>query len=85
MEKLATADQVREYAFIVFILPARRRSQTTVNFSSADIHNGMGLKDRYPLVCTSIDTEKFLDYANIQLVTREGPKQSNTVRWTFSV
>ncbi len=85
MKKTATADDIREYVLITHILPARRRGDTTVSFSSAGIHNGMGLKERFPLVCSTIDADKFLDYANILLVKREGPKQSSTVRWKFDV
>ena len=85
MEKPVTAEQVREYAYIAFVQPARRRNQRTVKFSSADIHNGMGLKERYPLVCSSIDTDKFSKLANVTLVNREGTDQSNTVSWIFNV
>jgi 5-methylcytosine-specific restriction enzyme B len=85
MKKLATADKVREYVLVTFILPARRRGERTISFSSSDIHNGMGLKGRFPLVCSSIDADKFLEYANVVLASREGPKQSSTVRWVFDI
>ncbi len=81
--KRATADDVREYALVSIILPARRRGAKTVTFSAADIHNGMGLKERFPLVCSAIDADKFLDYANVVLAERGGPKESSAVRWTF--
>lgn len=85
MDKLVTADEVREFVLVAFIMPARRRGEATIVFSSTDIHNGMGLKERFPLVCSSIDADKFLKYASVQLVKREGPNQSTTVRWTFSL
>jgi 5-methylcytosine-specific restriction enzyme B len=82
---MATANDVRRYALVVFIEPARRRGENTVSFSAKDIHNGMSLDNRFPLVCSSIDTDKFLDYASVILVERVGPKQSSTVRWTFEL
>lgn len=82
---MATADEVREYALITFIKPARRRGDKTVSFTSADVHKGMGLKERFPLVCSAIDADKFLDYANVTLAQRDGPRQSSTVRWTFEI
>ena len=83
--KRASADDVREYALVSIILQAKRSGVKTVTFSSADIHNGMGLKGRFPLVCSAIDAEKFLDYANVILTERTGPKESSTVRWTFDL
>ena len=85
MKKIATADEVREYTLVTYILPARRRGEKIISFSSSDIHNGMGLKGRFPLVCSSIDANKFLDYANVIITKREGPKQSSTVRWYFDL
>jgi hypothetical protein len=82
---VATADEVREYVIVTFINPARRRGFNVVSFTSKDIHKGMGLKERYPLVCSSIDAEKFLDLASVILVSRKGPNQSSTVEWTFEL
>ena len=82
---MATANEVREYVLRTFILPARQRGKKTVSFSSSDVHKGMNLVQRYPLVCSAIDAEKFLDYARVILAKREGPKQSTTARWTFDL
>ena len=82
---MASADQVRENSRVTFVEPARRRGEQTVTFTSTDIHKGMGLKSRFPLVCSAIDAEKFLDYASVILLQRDGPKQSSTVRWVFDL
>lgn len=82
---MATANAVREYVLKEFIEPARRQGKTTVSFTSSDVHKGMGLAQRYPLVCSAIDADKFLDYAKVTLVKREGPKQSTTANWIFGI
>ena len=82
---MTTANEVREYALVTFIKPARRRGANTVAFTSTDIHKGMGLEGRFPLVCSAIDAEKFQDYASVILSQRDGPKQSSTVRWVFDL
>lgn len=82
---MATANEVREYVLKEFIEPARRQGVKTVSFTSSDVHKGMSLVRRYPLVCSSIDADRFLDYARVILVKREGPKQSSTARWIFDV
>lgn len=85
MKKTTSADDIREYVLITHILPARQRGDQTISFSAAGIHNGMGLKESFPLICSAIDAAKFLEYANVLLVKREGPKHNSTVRWKFDV
>lgn len=80
-----TADQVRKYAKVTFITPARQQGKKRVTFSAADVHKGMKLRSRYPLVCGAIDAKKFLEFAKVKQETRSGPKESSTVRWTFRV
>ena len=80
-----TADDVRHFALKSFIQPARERGEKTVSFTATDVHKGMGLQARFPLVCSSIDGGKFMDLAKVVLVKRDGPKQSSTVRWVFDL
>lgn len=81
----STADQIRKYAKITFITPARQKGQKSVSFSAIEIHKGLGLTDRYPAVCSAIDARKFCEFAKVKLVRREGKKQTSAVRWTFKV
>ena len=81
---MATAEEVRRYAFKK-IQEARQKGEKTVTFTALEIHKGMGLTQRFPLVCSAIDADKFLDYASVILISREGPKQSTTARWTFDL
>jgi len=82
---MATANEVREFVLKEFIEPARNQGKRTISFTSSDVHKGMVLKQRYPLVCSAIDADKFLDFAKVTLVKREGPKQSSTAKWIFSL
>jgi len=82
---MATANDVRNFALKNLVKPARQRGEKTVSFTSSDIHNGMGLKSRFPLVCSAIDAEKFQEFASVILFKRDGPKQSSTVRWVFDL
>lgn len=81
---MATADEVRRYAFKK-IQEAQQKGEKTITFTALEVHKGMGLYQRYPLVCSAIDADKFLDYASVILISREGPKQSTTARWTFDL
>ena len=81
---MATAEEVRRYA-LKKIQDARQKGEKTISFTALEIHKGMGLNQRFPLVCSAIDADKFLDYASVILISREGPRQSTTARWTFDL
>ena len=81
---MVTANEVRKYA-LGLIQAARQRGERTITLSAADIHKVLGLKQRFPLVCSAIDADKFLDFASVIMIKRDGPKQSSTVRWVFDL
>ncbi|HBG75087.1 MAG: hypothetical protein A2X25_14620 [Chloroflexi bacterium GWB2_49_20] len=81
---MATAEEVRRYV-LKQIQTARQNGEKSISFSALEIHNGLGLKQRFPLVCSAIDADKFLDFASVILIKRDGPKQSSTVRWVFDL
>lgn len=80
-----TSDQIRKYAKVTYITPARQQGKKHVTFSSADIHQGMKLHSGFSLVCGAIDAKKFQEFAKVKLETRSGPKQGAAARWTFRV
>jgi hypothetical protein len=83
--RISQADEIRKYAKTQFIIPARKKGETRVSFTSKDIHQGMDLQSRYPQVCASIDSKKFNEFARVELVKREGPQHGATARWTFKL
>lgn len=83
--KVSNADEIREYALQNFILPARLRGDRTVRIEAKSIHEGLGYKNRYPNVCSSIDSQKFKELANVIEVGRSDVKQSSTVWWEFEL
>lgn len=85
VEKIVSADEVREYVLVAIIKPARRKGEKTITVISGNIQKLMGIDERNPLVCGSLDTNKFLTYADLKLISREGPKQSSTVKWVFEI
>ncbi len=79
----ATADQIRKYAKVTYVTPARQQGKKSVTFTSADIHQGMKLHSLYPMVCSAIDAKKFQEFAKVKLENRSGAKQGAAARWTF--
>jgi hypothetical protein len=84
-QTLTHADEIRKYAKTHYVIPARQRHEKRVIFTASDIHHGLKLSSRYPLVCGSIDARKFKTFARVELIKREGPKQGASARWTFKI
>ena len=80
-----TADAVRKYAKVNFVLPARQKGEKRVTFNARQIHQGLELSSSYPLVCSAIDAHAFEEFARVKLIKREGAKQGVSADWTYKV
>jgi hypothetical protein len=84
-QKQAGADEVRKFVKTNFIIPARQKGEKRVTFSARDVHQGMKLSSKYAFMCAAIDAKKFLEFAKVSLIKRDGQTQGETARWTFKV
>ncbi len=82
-KKASKSDAIRKYVKGKYIIPLRVKKEKQVTFSAREIAHGMSLEEKYPMICSSIDSKKFLEYAKVALVRREGPNQGSTAKWTF--
>jgi len=78
------ADTIRQFVVQKYISPARNEGKETITIIAGVVHTDMGLENRMPAVCSAIDADKFLEYANVHLVKRSGPHQGSTVKWVFA-
>jgi 5-methylcytosine-specific restriction enzyme B len=77
---MSQADQVREYCRSHYVEPARARGDSTVDIRAGDVHSALGLKNRYPLVCSAIAATVFEELNRVRRVGSEGPHSgANTV------
>jgi hypothetical protein len=79
------ADAVREHAVKQYIDPARKAGQQAVKIRAGDVHAALDFTNRMPLVCAALTAMKFRRPNNIHLVKTEGPGQSTTTTFTFSI
>ncbi len=79
------SDGIRKYVKGKFIIPARGKREKRVIFTAHDIAKGMDLQSRYPMICSAIDSKKFLEFARVELIRREGAEQGATAKWTFKI
>ena len=84
-KKKPMGDSVRKYVKNSYISPARLKKQDRVSFTAAEVEKGMGLNFKYPMVCSALDAKKFLEFARVELIRREGSEQGATAKWTFKV
>lgn len=84
-KKSMLSDEIRKHVKSRFIIPARLKKESRVIITALDIAKGMNLDSRYPMICLAIDTKKFLDFARVELIRREGPGQGAKAKWTFKV
>jgi hypothetical protein len=84
-KKSSGGDAVRKYVKQRYINPARMKKGGRVTFTAEDIEKEMGLGNKYPLICSALDTQKFIDFARVELIRREGAAQGSTAKWTFKV
>jgi 5-methylcytosine-specific restriction enzyme B len=77
------ADRIRQHVADNYANPARRRGENQFSVVSGDIHRDLGLANAMPAVCSALDSRKFAELIDGQLVDRVGPANSSTVRFTF--
>jgi hypothetical protein len=76
---------VRQHAIETYISPARRRRERTVSVNVGAVHKALRLGNRVPLVCTALESQKFLKENSLRLISKTGPPsgQSTTVTFTY--
>lgn len=79
------SDTVRDFARSKYVSPALRRKDPAFRIVAGEVHRGLGLNNRVPLVCNALASRAFLQDNNLELIKREGPPSglSTTVVFTY--
>ena len=83
----SVSESVRQHAREVYLRPAWHRGLTKVAINVGQVHRALALKNRIPLVCQALKSEKFLDANSLRLISETGPPsgQSTTVTYTYEL
>ncbi|MBM2826817.1 MAG: hypothetical protein HW403_881 [Dehalococcoidia bacterium] len=83
----SVSDEVRAYTLQRIIMPARQGGTLQVEIKVRDVHNALGLRNRFPLVCSALTSRPFAELAGVRLVKSEGPPsgKSSSVVLTFAL
>ncbi len=82
---MSYADDVRAYCKKAYVDIARSKGERTVSIRSGDVHAALDYKNRYPLVCSAIGSNKFEEMCNIKRIAVEGPINGVNTVFTFEV
>ena len=71
--KKISSEDVREYVERRYIDDSRKKGVKRFTVNAGEVHRGLGLQNRVPLVCTALQSQKFLDRHGLKLVEKSGP------------
>jgi hypothetical protein len=86
-KKSNSTDSIREYVRKTYLEPARKRGLNQVRVNAGEVHSGLGLRNRVPMVCSALRSKELLREAHVKILKDEGPPsgQSTTVGITYEV
>ena len=81
----SVSDSVRQYASDKYVRPTRHRGKQTLSINVGEVHRAVALRNRVPLVCQALESDKFLQANELKLISKTGPPsgQSTTVTYTY--
>jgi 5-methylcytosine-specific restriction protein B len=79
------ADDVRAAALRLYIDPARKKGAAEVSIRAGDLHDALGLDKAHANVCQALGGSKFQQLAEVPPPRVEGPGQSSTTTYHFSL
>jgi len=81
----SVSDEVRQYATDKYVRPTQRRGERSLSINVGEVHRAVALRNRVPLVCQALESEKFLQANELKLISKTGPPsgQSTTVTYTY--
>ena len=82
---MSHADDVRAYCKQNYVDVARMKGEKTAAIRSGDVHAALGYKNRYPLVCSAIGSNKFEEMCGVKRISVEGPINGVSTIFTFEL
>lgn len=79
------ADQIREYAYTHYILPARDAKRKNVTITAGEVHRALQLSTQVSRVCNALMARKFETVYKIRLVSNSGTIQGAKSAFTFEI
>lgn len=81
----SSAEEIRLHVDKKYVRPARERGVSSVRVPAREVADDLGYKARFPAICTALKSRKFESEFRVRLAGTEGPEQSSTTVFTFTV
>lgn len=83
--KKITSEDVRKHVEEQYIRDSRKKGVQRFTVNAGKVHRDLGLHNRVPLVCSAIQSQKFLNQNGLKLVEKSGPRSgiSTALNLTF--
>lgn len=82
---MTLADQIRNYASIQYVQPARNKGKKQIEIRSGDIHDGLKLSNRYPSVCGALGSNIFIQQNNLEQINIRPPLNGANTIFVFKI
>jgi hypothetical protein len=81
----SSADRIRTFILVHYVMPARNRSKKTVTVRAGDVHARMSLHGQHANVCQAMKGDKFLNLANVKLKSFRGRLAGANAYFTYQL
>ncbi len=75
-----SSEDVRDYVDKRYVQDSRKKGVKRFTVNAGDVHRGLGLQNRVPLVCTALQSKRFLESRGLRLVEKTGPASGLSTR-----
>ena len=82
---MSLSDQVRDFFYHRYLLPARRHGQSRTAVAVSDINKHFRWSNRFPLICSALAARTFHGELGVELLSVSDPCPSSTTVLTFTV
>jgi 5-methylcytosine-specific restriction protein B len=82
---MSFSDSIRNHCIENYIKPARDNNIQNISIRAGDIHKEMNYRDRMPLVCSALGSNKFEEEANVKKLNVTGPSNGANAIFHFEI
>jgi hypothetical protein len=79
----SASDSVRQHATDVYVRPTQQRGERKVSINVGEVHRAVALRNRVPLVCQALESDKFLRANELKLISKTGPPSGRSTTTTL--
>jgi hypothetical protein len=84
-DEITPSDKTRVFCRDFYVIPAKKNGFKEVTIRSGDVHRLLFFKNRLPLVCSALGSEKFEEMARVKRISITGPTNGANTLFKFQI